>query len=244
MVFDMPRFFYPIPPRTVALLMLCAASTSQAAIYSCVDGQGRRLTSDRPIVECATREQRMLNTDGSVRKVMPPSMTPEEQAEAETKERKAAQERAAFNDAVRRDRNLVQRFTSEASHQKARDAALDDVAKGVKFSESRILELQDERKPLLAETEFYTGKQMPLKLRQQLDANDAATSAQRSLVQNQKDEILRIDQLYDQELLRLKKLWAGAAPGSLETPATAPASVAPSTPAVPAASATARRSKH
>jgi hypothetical protein len=240
MVFDMPCFLTLYSRQSVALLILCAASSSQAAIYSCVDGQGRRLTSDRPIVECATREQRMLNADGSVRKVMPPSMTPEEQAETEAKDRKAAQERAALTDAVRRDRNLVQRFTSEASHQKARDSALDDVAKGVKFSESRILELQDERKPLVAETEFYVGKQIPLKLRQQLDANEAATSAQRSLVQNQKDEILRIDQLYDLELLRLKKLWAGAVPGSLDQ--AAPPTSAPL--ANPAASATARRTKH
>ncbi len=68
---------------------------------------------------------------------------------------------------------------------------------------------------MLAEAEFYLHKPLPLKLRQQLDANDAAAAAQRSLVQNQKEEILRIDSLYDAELERLKKLWAGAPPGSL-----------------------------
>jgi hypothetical protein len=214
----------------VTTLGLCLAQASQAAIYSCVDGNGRRLTSDRPIVECATREQRLLNTDGSVRKVVPPTMTADEQAEAEVKERKAAQERAAQNDAVRRDRNLLSRFPNEEAHQKARGSALDDVAKGVKFSETRLIELQEERKPLLAEAEFYVGKPLPLKLRQQLDANDAATTAQRSLVQNQKDEILRIDKLYDQELMRLKKLWAGAHPGSLEMGS--PAAPAPPSPKV------------
>jgi hypothetical protein len=63
--------------------------------------------------------------------------------------------------------------------------------------------------------EFYKGKKLPLKLRQQLDANDAAAAAQRSLVQNQKEEIRRIDALYDGELDRLRKLWAGAPAGSL-----------------------------
>lgn len=201
--------------------LLGAAGAARAEIFSCIDGNGRRLTSDRPIAECATREQRMLNADGSVRKVLPPSRTAEEQAEAESRERRAAVERAALRDAMRRDRNLLLRFPDFQTHQKAREAALNDVAKGVRFSENRLLELQRERKPLLTESEFYVGKPIPLKLQQQLDANDAATAAQRSLVQNQKDEILRIDGLYDQELARLKKLWAGAAPGSLG-PAPAP----------------------
>lgn len=197
-----------------------AASAQAAQIYSCVDGNGRRLTSDRPIRECLAREQRLLNADGSVKQVVPPTMTVDELAEAEAKKRQAELERAAKQDAVRRDRNLLARFPDEAAHNKAREAALDDVRKGVKFSEDRLVELQKERKPLLDESEFYKGKKLPLKLRQQLDANDAATIAQRSLVQNQKEEIKRIDSLYDVELARLRKLWAGAPAGSL--PVTAP----------------------
>ena len=94
--------------RCIAVLAgFVAASSAHAAIYSCVDGSGRRLTSDRPIVECATREQRMLNTDGSVRQIVPPTMTPDERAEADAKERQAAADRVAQQDAMRRDRNLV-----------------------------------------------------------------------------------------------------------------------------------------
>jgi hypothetical protein len=232
MAFNMFRRF-SFHLYSMGLMALLGFGNSHASIYSCVDAQGRRLTSDRPIVECATREQRLLNTDGSVRKVVPPTMTADELAEFEAKEHRRAAERAAQQDATRRDRNLLHRFPNGASHQRAREAALDDVAKGVKFSEARLLELQDDRKPLVAETEFYVGKQMPLKLRQQLDANDAATSAQRSLVQNQKDEILRIDKLYDQELLRLKKLWSGAMPGSVDVGAAglAPSASAPLLPA-------------
>lgn len=208
---------FPVSHRLAAwFLLACSVGGAEAAgIYSCVDGNGRRLTSDRPIPECSTREQRMLNADGSVQRIVPPTRTLDEQAEYEARERKAALERAALQDAIRRDRNLLGRFPDESAHRKAREAALDDVDKGVRFSEGRLKELERERKPLVDEAEFYKGKQMPLKLRQSLDANDAATTAQRSLVQNQKDEILRIDRLYDAELARLKKLWGGAAPGSM-----------------------------
>jgi hypothetical protein len=56
---------------------------------------------------------------------------------------------------------------------------------------------------------------MPLKLRQQIDGNDAAAEAQRDLLQNQKAEQVRVNDLYDLELERLRKLWSGAQPGSL-----------------------------
>ncbi|HET7794858.1 MAG TPA: DUF4124 domain-containing protein [Rhizobacter sp.] len=208
-----------------ALGLLGAAGASSAAIYSCVDANGRRLTSDRPIADCLAREQRLLNADGSVKQVVPPTMTVDEMAEAEAKKRQAEVDRAAQQDAIRRDRNLLTRFPNEAAHNKAREAALDDVRKGVKFSEDRLVELQKARKPLQDETEFYKGKKLPAKLKQQLDANEAAATAQRSLVQNQKDEIDRINTLYDVELDRLKKLWSGTPPGALPVAPAASATV-------------------
>lgn len=190
----------------------------KSGIYSCVTADGRKLTSDRPIAECASREQRVLNSDGSLRSVLPPFQSPEERAAAEARERRAALERAAQADAVRRDRNLITRFPNEAAHQRAREAALDDVNTAMRASENRIKVLTQERKPLLDEAEFYKGKALPPKLKQQLDANDVATEAQRALIENQKAELVRVNRNYDLELARLRKLWAGAAPGSLEPP--------------------------
>jgi hypothetical protein len=64
---------------------------------------------------------------------------------------------------------------------------------------------------------------MPAKLKQQLDANDAAADAQRELIANQKVELVRITALYDAELQRLRRLWAGAQPGSLDEAGAKPA---------------------
>jgi hypothetical protein len=206
---------------TLSTILLGVATASPAAIYSCVDANGRRLTSDRPIAECSTREQRMLNTDGSVRKIVPPTMTADEMAELEARKRQEASDRIVKQDAVRRDRNLLNRFPNEAAHAKAREGALDDVRKGVKFSEERLDELQKARKPLLDETEFYAGKALPGQLKQKLDSNEALAAAQRSLIQNQKEEIQRINKLYDVELARLRKLWSGTQPGELPSENTA-----------------------
>lgn len=191
------------------------AASGAAAIYSCTDDKGHKLTSDRPIADCLTREQRVLNRDGSLRKVQPPTPTADERAEQEAADRRAALTRAAQADAVRRDRNLMTRFPNEAAHRKAREAALDTVRMAARTTELRLKELASERKPLLEEAEFYRGRQLPARLRQQLDANDAAVEAQRSSTLNQEAELVRINKLYDLELEHLRKLWAGALPGSM-----------------------------
>lgn len=210
----------------VPAAVFAAAQADVPRIYTCTTPDGRKLTSDRPIAECASREQRILNPDGSHRGTLPPFLSPEERAAHEARERKLAAERAAQLDAVRRDRNLMIRFPNEAAHKRARDAALDDVLKATQVSEKRIAELAVERKPLVDEAEFYKGKQLPAKLKQLMDANDASIEAQQALIENQKSERVRINGRYDVELARLKKLWSGAPPGSLppDQPAAASAS--------------------
>jgi hypothetical protein len=199
----------------LAMPLLSAAQSSVAGIYSCVDAQGRRLTSDRPIPDCINREQRVLNKDGSVQRVLPPTLTAEERAERDAAQRRADLARAAQADAVRRDRNLMVRYPNEAVHQKAREAALDTVRLAMKATELRVKELTAERKPLLDEAEFYKGRQMPARLKQQFDANDAGVAAQVQSAAAQELELARINRLYDAELDRLRRLWAGALPGSL-----------------------------
>jgi len=218
----------------VASAVLCGLSslrTSQAAepanprIFQCVLSDGRKLTSDKPIAECINvgKPQRELNKDGSEKAIVEAPPTEDEKAERDKIRRQRDAERTAYEIEVRRDRDLLKRFPDEASHGKARAKALDDVAGSVRNSEARIKLLLQERKPLQDEAEFYVGKPLPSKVKLALDANDASLEAQRSLVQNQQTEVVRINTLYDAELARLKKLWAGAMLGSVGAVASAPA---------------------
>jgi hypothetical protein len=220
----------PYPARAAALggvLLLaalwCAAHGTVRAqpadaikgIYTCVDDRGQRRVSERPIAECTDREQRVLNKDGSLKHVVPPTLTAEERAEREAVERKLAEERAALNDAVRRDRNLKARFPNEAAHQRAREAALEVVRISLRTSLQRLKDLETERKPLTAEVEFYRGRALPGRLKQQIEANETSVAAQRDLMLTQEAELVRINRIYDNELEHLRKLWSGARPGSI-----------------------------
>jgi hypothetical protein len=216
------RVVVSVPVGLVAASLLVAAGCLPPAvwaqgksIYTCIDATGKRLTSDRPIPECQNRDQRLLNSDGSTRQVVPPTPTADERAAAEAREQQEALARANQREAIRRDRNLLMRFPNEAAHGKAREGALEDTRKAMRTSEARLALLEKERKPLLDESEFYVGKPLPPKLKQQIEGNDAATEAQRSLLANQQLEIVRVNAMYDAELERLRKLWSGAQPGSL-----------------------------
>jgi hypothetical protein len=193
-------------------------------IYTCVDAQGRRITSDRPIRECLDREQAELNSDGSVRRKLPPSLTADERATAEEAARRKAAIESTRNDAARRDRNLMARYKDEISHNKARESSLELARRLVRSSELRLKELENERRTLQDEAEFYKGRELPLRLKNQFDANNVTTEAQRSLVSTHQAELNRLTAFYDEELARLRKLWAGAAPGSLGSNSEAPAS--------------------
>jgi len=190
-------------------------AAAQAGIYTCIDDKGKQRTADRPIAECSDREQRVLNRDGSVRRILPPTLTAEERADHEAQERRAAEEKAAYNDAVRRDRNLKNRYPNEAVHNKARESALEAVRVAMRASQQRMKDLENERKPLKEEAEFYRGRQLPARLKQQLEANETSVAAQRELIQTQEAELVRINRIYDQELEHLRKLWKGAPPGSI-----------------------------
>ena len=184
-------------------------------IYACVDANGKHITSDRPIAECLAREHRILNPDGSTREIRSPVPTADEQADQEARERAKAVRAAIEADAVRSDRNLRSRYPNEAAHQRARAAALDDVRRTVQLSQRRLDDLAAERKPLQDEAEFYVGRPMPGLLKQQLDGNEAATEAQRTLMANQQAETRRINAAFDAELARLRAVWSGAQPGSM-----------------------------
>ena len=220
---DATRFETRIRPLLLAAVVIALPAATRAAapgipIIQC-ELNGKKVHSDRPIAECANKEQRELNPDGSLKRIIPPTPTADEVAAKEEKDREAKLEFAAKSDAVRRDRNLMQRFPDEAAHRKAREKALDELRVSAKITAVRIADLLAEKVKNDEQKQFYVNehvnKPLPTQLKQKIDANEASLEAQRSLEQNQIAETARINALYDAELARLRKLWSGAQPGSL-----------------------------
>lgn len=144
----------------VLAAMGLGSAWANSGIFSCVDGKGRRITSDRPIAECTDREQVQFNRDGTVKRTIPPTLTPLEAAAQSERDRKAAEDAKREAEARRLERALVARYPNQVAH---------DV----------------ERMKALAAVQRATGA-------------------------DQEEELRRLNMRFDDELTRLRVLWARA----------------------------------
>ena len=199
---------------SLVLMSLCAAAFAQdkskAGIYSCVDSKGRRITSDRPIVDCLDREQRELNNSGVVKRVLPPSYTADERARLDAQKKVEDAERARMAEEKRRDRALLIRYPNQAVHDKERVEALaqiDDVIGAVK---KRGDELVKQRRDIDIELEFYQNDvtKAPSWLKRKIEDNAEQIQIQTRFLSDQGKEKQRINARFDEELAKLKTLWS------------------------------------
>jgi Domain of unknown function (DUF4124) len=180
-----------------------------AQIYTCVDASGRKLTSDRPIAECADREQKELNKSGTVKRTVKPVMTAEEQRIFDDKQKTEAEERIRQNEEKRKDRALLTRYPNRAVHDKERTEALSQIDDVMKAATKRIGELTAQRKTIEVEMEFYKKdpSKAPLSLKRQVEDNDNSVAVQKRFIVDQEAEKKRTNARFDEELGKLKSLW-------------------------------------
>ena len=190
----------------LATLLLAAASVGGEP-YSCISPQGERLSRDRLIEECSGVEQTVRRSDGRIERI-PPAPSADEIARREAEKERVELERQKKIKEDRADRLLVSRFPNEAAHAASRKDALAGADSAIRVAKARIVALEGERKKLGDEAEFYPdGRPLPTKLKSDIDRNDAALKAQRAFLQNQQGEQARVNELYDEQLTKLKKLW-------------------------------------
>ncbi|WP_395689673.1 DUF4124 domain-containing protein [Caenimonas koreensis] len=211
---------------------MAAPAWAQQGIYTCVDGKGRRITADRPIPECIDREQAEMSSGGLVVRKIGPSLTAQERALEETKAAKAQEERNRQVEERKRERVLLARYPDKASHDKERALALAQLDDVIAAANRHSSDLATQRKAIDQELEFYKNdpSRIPPKLKRQVEENTQQAEGQRRFVTNQEAEKKRVNARFDDELMKLKALWAqlaspsGAATTAATTAATAAAS--------------------
>ena len=194
-------------------VLMPATAIAQQGVYTCVDSKGRKLTSDRPIAECIDREQKVLNPSGTVKARVGPNLTVQERADQEAKERQEAEARAMVAEEKRRERALLIRYPSREVHDKERRDALAQVGAVTQAAAKRIDELLTDRRKLDEEMEFYKKDpaKAPQALRRQIEDVNQSVAVQKRFIAEQENEVRRINARFDEELARLRVLWAAQA---------------------------------
>ena len=190
-------------------VLVCNTAWSQG-IYSCTDAKGRKLTSDRPIVDCNDREQREITPSGTVKRVIPAPLSAQERAVYEEKERVALEERIAAGEGKRRDRALLMRYPNRVAHDAERAAALTKVDERTELSAIKLRELAEQRKSINTDLEFYKKdpNKAPLPLKRRIEENDSNIAMQGRFLVDQDAEKRNVNQRFDDELGKLNGMWS------------------------------------
>ena len=192
------------------VMLLCGNAMAQQNIYTCTDGKGRKITADRPIVECTDRTQQEVTPAGVVKRVLGPTLTERELAAEEEKAKLQATARLREQEEKRRNQALTLRYPNVASHNKEQTLALAQVDELIATAVLSIKELAVQRTGINADFEFYKkdpGK-APAALVRRRDENDSSTAEQKRYIANQTLERQRVNARFDEELTKLRQLWA------------------------------------
>lgn len=194
----------------VALAAAFCGPVQAQHIFTCVDGQGRRITSDRSIPECNDRTQHQLSKSGLITRQVEPSLTTAERADQDKKERLAAETRARATDEKSRNRALLLRYPGRSAHDRERALAIAQLEEAYLTASRSLQELAQQRKGINAEMEFYARNpaKAPLSLRRRLEDNESSRATQQKFVAEQEQEKKRVNLRFDEELIRLQQLWA------------------------------------
>ncbi len=195
----------------VALLGLPLGALAQ--LYVCTTRDGRTLTGDAPPAECRDVTVRELNRDGSVKRVIEPPLTPEQRKAREQEEKARRERERAAQEQLRKDRALLETYASEDEIDASRDRALAERQRLIDRAAQQLKESRNDRKRLDDEAEFYAKRQLPDRLKRQLDENAELQQQQLRTIEDIRADMQRINERYDAELTRFRELvMRGATP--------------------------------
>ena len=195
-----------------ALAALLASNAMAQGIYTCVDAKGRKITSDRPIPDCMDRTQQEMSPQGTVKRVLGPTLTAQERAVQDDKDKAALELRLQAQEEKRRDKSILARFPNLAAHDKERGQVLEQIDEVIKSAAKRTVELAEQRVAINADYEFYKKdpSKAPGALKRRLEENDSNIAVQQRFIVEQDAGKRRVNQRFDEELVKLRVLWAMA----------------------------------
>lgn len=195
----------------VSLAVGCLAAAVQATAvagdtYCCSDASGRRVCADRLPRECVGREYRIINERGITVKRVEAPLSPEERAQREAEEAQRKEAERARLEQRRRDRALLDAYSSEQDIDRLRDRALKDVDGSIRRERERHEIALKQKKKLDEEMEFYRKTPPPQALVDAIKDNESVLRAHLSVIEAKERERDAIKAKYEEEKRRYREI--------------------------------------
>lgn len=200
--------------RALALAFGLGLALPAAADIVCCDVDGKRVCGNPPPAVCNNRAKIIYLKGGSSKTVEAP-LTPEQRAarEAEAARKKEEERKAA--EQARKDRALLNSFTSATEIDAARDRAITDIEKSAAQAKHRLEAALAKQKKLDDEKEFYLKKPLPAQLKNQIEENEREILTQRQALEQMERDIAAVRERFAADRERFLLL-TGKAPRKAE----------------------------
>src|SRR2546428_6958413 len=174
-----------------------------AGTYKWTGEEGVVHYSDKAPAETPAKGATVLDKQGRPVKKIDPPLTPEQiKAKADEEERARALAKAKDVQA-RKDRALMQSYTSESEIDIARNRAISTIESQIKSAEAFSADLSRRQNNIAMQKAGYGGKRIPTKLERQSTSVDNELSRQTILIRQKQEELTLVTAKYD----TIKQRW-------------------------------------
>jgi len=184
--------FFVIPA-----LLLCG--TANADFYTCKDGAGHVVSSDRPIPECAEKSTQVFKENGTLKNQLPAPLTPDQRRAIEIQEQQHQKDLQHQEELKREQLFLIAHYPNEGAIETARKKELDaidvKIAAETRNIETATTTLNNNQRMLP-----NLQKNQPLKIREtQTKIDDMTQSIAEStrLIRSYQAEEISVNQQFD-----------------------------------------------
>jgi len=222
--------------------MLLAASVSGAGMYKWIDDQGVVHYSDKAPPDVPPKGESVLDKQGrEVKKIEPPPSPAQIKAKEEEDQRQHALAKVK-EDQARKDKALMQSYTSEDEIDIARTRAVSTIDSQINSAQAYSADLTSRQQNIAKQKAKYAGKPIPAELDHESAAIDAELSHQLILIRQKQEELTMTATRYDAVKQRWHEIMADAERAAAADVAAKAAKAAPGK-AAPAAAPSAASSK-
>jgi hypothetical protein len=218
--------------------LILAAPAAHAKTYKWVDDQGVVHYTDKMPPEAINKGSVELNKQGIPVKTIDPALTPDQRRAKEAEEERVRQAAKAREEIARKDRALLQSFTTESEIDLSKQRALRTIDAQVQSAQAYVQTLNKRKDEIQGRVAALNGKPPPPALEREATSINEELEKQTELLAAKRKEIALVTARYDADRQRWRELRqiaeaeaASAAPAkaSPDAPGAKPATVPTST---------------
>jgi chromosome segregation ATPase len=186
--------------------MVLSAPVARAATYKWVDDQGVVHYTDKMPPEAINKGNVELNKQGVPIKKTEPALTPEQRRVKEAEDERARQAAKAREEIARKDRALLQSYTTESEIDLSKKRALGTIDAQMQSAQAYVATLTKRRDEIQVRVAALNGKPPPPSLEREIASVNEELEKQADLIAAKRKEIGVVTARYDADKQRWRDL--------------------------------------